>query len=116
MSSYPILLLDGHGSRFDFRFLEYINNPRHHWWTYFGTPYGTNKWHVGNSVQQNGVFNMETSKGEKERLADKVKNYFPFKLTKDDIMWLLCRAWPTSVGRIETNKDAIVESGWAPLN
>jgi hypothetical protein len=60
--------------------------------------------------------NMEMSKGKKERLADRFKKDFPFKLTKDDITWLLCRAWPTSLGRIETNKDTIVEGGWGPLN
>jgi hypothetical protein len=34
----------------------------------------------------------------------------------DDITWLLCRAWLKSFGGIETNKDAIVERGWGPLN
>jgi hypothetical protein len=84
--------------------MEYINDPRHHWWTCVVTPYGTNTWKVGNASHHNGGFNMDMSKGKNERLADKVKKGFPFKLTKDDITWLLCRAWPKCFGRIETKR------------
>jgi hypothetical protein len=50
----PFLLLYGHVSRFNLPFLEYINNPRHYWWTCFGTTHGTNKWQVGDPAQHNG--------------------------------------------------------------
>jgi hypothetical protein len=83
----PFLLLDGHSSRFNLSFLELVNDKKHHRWTCVGTPYGTNKWQLGDSEQQNGTFNIEMSKDKKERLADKVKNRFPFKLTKEDITW-----------------------------
>ena len=34
----PFLILDGHGSRFDLLFLEYINNPEHNWNVCIGVP------------------------------------------------------------------------------
>jgi hypothetical protein len=54
----PFLLHEGHGRRFDFPFLEYINNDQYKWITCIGKPYGTNKWQVGDSSQQNGSFKM----------------------------------------------------------
>jgi hypothetical protein len=64
----PFLLLYGHGSIFDLPFLEYINNDQHKWTTCIGTPYGTNKWQVGDSPEQSGNFNMEMGKGKMELL------------------------------------------------
>jgi hypothetical protein len=37
----PFLLLDVHGSHFDLPLLEYVNEPKHRWWTFVGAPYGT---------------------------------------------------------------------------
>jgi hypothetical protein len=67
----PFLLLYGHGSIFDLPFLEYINNDQHKWTTCIGTPYGTNKWQVGDSSQQNGSFKMEIGKGKMALLKEK---------------------------------------------
>jgi hypothetical protein len=38
---YPFLLLDGHQSRFEIPFLEYITNKEHEWQVCIGVPYGT---------------------------------------------------------------------------
>ena len=43
----PFVLLDGHQSRFDLEFLEYINDPKHEWCFWIGVPYGTALWQVG---------------------------------------------------------------------
>lgn len=37
----PFLLLDGHGSRFELPFLQYITHPDHPWMVCQGVPYGT---------------------------------------------------------------------------
>ena len=37
----PFVLLDGHGSRFDVKFLEYMNNKSHKWNVCLGAPYRT---------------------------------------------------------------------------
>ena len=52
----PFVLLDGHQSRFDLSFLEYINDDDHLWNVTLGVPYGTALWQVGDSSQQNGKF------------------------------------------------------------
>jgi hypothetical protein len=54
----PFLLLDGHGSRFELEFLEYINTPEHKWNCCIGLPYGTSYWQVRDSSEQNGCFKM----------------------------------------------------------
>ena len=40
----PVLLVDGHNSRFGLDFLEYINDPAHLWTVCIGVPYGTALW------------------------------------------------------------------------
>ena len=55
----PFLLLDGHGSRFEAPFVEYIhgkNEGKYVWTVTIGVPYGTNLWQVGDSIEQNGSF------------------------------------------------------------
>ena len=54
----PFLLLDGHSSRFELPFLEYIKNREHTWRVCVGVPNGMNLWQVGNSAKQNGSFKM----------------------------------------------------------
>ncbi len=36
----PFLLIDGHNSRLQLPFLEYINIPKDHWVVCLGVPYG----------------------------------------------------------------------------
>jgi hypothetical protein len=52
----PFLLVDGHDSRYDKEFLEYIHGEDHMWCCCIGLPYGTHLWHVGDSPAQNGNF------------------------------------------------------------
>ncbi|KAI2504990.1 hypothetical protein MHU86_9433 [Fragilaria crotonensis] len=54
----PFLLLNGHGSRFDLTFLQYINRDKTKWNVCIGVPYGTSYWQVGDSTEQNGCFKM----------------------------------------------------------
>ncbi len=51
----PFLLLDGHGSRFELPFLDYVNSEETKWNVCIGVPYDTNLWQVGDSAQQNGA-------------------------------------------------------------
>ncbi len=52
----PFLLLDGHGSRFQLPFLDYITAEDMKWTVCIGVPYGTHVWQVGDSSEQNGAF------------------------------------------------------------
>lgn len=61
----PLLLIDGHKSRLEIPFLEYINTPTDHWVVCLGVPYGTALWQVGDSKEQNGSFNIAMTKANK---------------------------------------------------
>jgi hypothetical protein len=41
----PFLLLDGHGSRLELPFLQYLNSPDHEWVVCIGVLYGTFYWY-----------------------------------------------------------------------
>jgi hypothetical protein len=52
----PLLLLDGHNSRFNLLFLQYLQSDNHPWFCCIGLPYGTHMCQVGDSPAQNGNF------------------------------------------------------------
>jgi hypothetical protein len=88
----PFLLLDGHGSRFDLTFLEYINDPMTKWNVCFGVPYGTSYWQVGDSTEQNGCFKMALTRHKRNLLKKKESRRAAFAIEKDDIVDLVARA------------------------
>ena len=86
----PVVLLDGHGSRFQLPFLQYINNPEHLWAVIIGVPYGTLLWQVGDSKEQNGSYKMALSRFKKKLIQRKEK-YMLDRLTIEttDIMLMI---------------------------
>jgi hypothetical protein len=111
----PFLLLDGHGSRFELPFVEYIHGDYSRN-VCIGVPYGTSLWQVGDSKQQNGQYKDKSKEGKEKVLTMKIKRGLKFTIIKQDIMWIVRYAWETSFARIETNKHAVAERGWGPLN
>ena len=113
----PFLLIDGHNSRLQLPFLEYINTPKDHWVVCLGVPYGTALWQVGDSKEQNGSFNIALTKAKQDLLDFKLK-----KMTEDqylkptDLMPLINKAWNASFARKHKNLQAIADRGWNPLN
>jgi hypothetical protein len=81
----PFLMCDGHVNCFFLPFLEYIRDEEHNWFTFIGTPYGTNPWQVGDSEQQNGSFNMEIGMGQMKLLQHKITSGYKYQLTKKDV-------------------------------
>jgi hypothetical protein len=112
----PFLLLDGHGSRFELPFLQYINNPLTHWNVCVGVPYGTLYWQVGDSSEQNICFKMALTKYKRDLLTRKELVGGEFAIEKEDVPCLVSRAWQDLFAQIHTNKNAIAERGWTPLN
>ena len=112
----PFLLLDGHGSRFDLAFLEYINSPLHPWHVCIGVPYGTSYWQVGDSTEQNGCFKMHLTQAKRDLLTKKALYHLPFAIEKTDVVGIVAHAWEKSFARLRTNKKAVAERGWGPLN
>ena len=58
----PMLIVDGHQSRLDPRFVTYINDKTHEWRVCLGVPYATVLWQVGDASEQNGKFKIEWTK------------------------------------------------------
>ena len=113
----PFLLLDGHGSRFNLPFMEYIVNESHPWVVCIGVPYGTSMWQVADSKEQNGSYKMALYRAKKELLEQKMSYMIdPLTLVPTDIVPIVNIAWRGSFVNKENNKVAISDCGWNPLN
>jgi hypothetical protein len=110
----PFLLLDGHGSRFELEFLEYINTAEHKWNCCIGLPYGTSYWQVGDSSEQNGCFKMALTKVKQQLVMQKNDSGLEYTINREDIVGLVQKAWKSSFARVETNRQAISKRGWGP--
>ena len=111
------MLLDGHGSRFQLPFMEYIIDNSHPWVVCIGVPYGTSLWQVADSKQQNGSYKMALYKAKKELLEQKMHYMIdPLTLVPTDIIPIVNKAWDASFVNIDNNMTAIRDWGWNPLN
>eukprot|EP00977_Amphora_coffeiformis_P002353 scaffold439_cov107-Amphora_coffeaeformis.AAC.1 len=108
----PFLLLDGHHSRFELPFLDYITNKEHLWHVCIGVPYGTHIWQLADQSTQNGCFKMAWYEQKKSVTA--VRDVARFYQT--DIVPLIKTCWEQSFARVESNRKMICELGWGPLN
>ena len=113
----PFVLLDGHNSRFDLEFLQYINDVQHKWNVCIGVPYGTALWQVADTSYQNGKFKM-TLNEMKAVLFDLCLSIFQQKLhlLRTDIIRLVNTSWPPAFADVKNNLKAILETGWRPFN
>ena len=113
----PFLLLDGHNSRFEIPFLEYITDERHPWQVCIGVPYGTSLWQVADSKEQNGSYKIALTRAKKDIFEAKLNMFIQNPtLCSTDIVPLINEAWSKSFTRVNNNKKAISECGWGPLN
>ncbi len=110
----PFLFLDGHNSRFELEFLQYIHNPETKWEVCIGLPYGTSYWQVGDSTEQNGCFKMALYKAKQELVQKKCDHSLPFAVEKEDIVGLVRTAWSKSFARVKENRKATLMRGWGP--
>ena len=56
-----------------------------------GLPYGTHKWKIGDSLDQNEMFSMEFAVGKREMFQKKVQFGLPGVLERVDIVTLVSR-------------------------
>ena len=113
----PFVLLDGHQSRFDLEFLEYINNPSHKWNVCLGVPYGTSLWQVADSSEQNGLFKMMLNEKKSEIFQHRLSTFTQkLHLIRTDIIPLVNYAWPPAFTNKVNNLKAIKERGWYQFN
>jgi hypothetical protein len=113
----PFLLLDGHGSRLQLPFLQYIHSEEHPWHVCLGLPYGTSFWQVGDSLEQNRAFKMNLTKAKRELVHKKWRCGMSkdARVEKHDIMLIILQAWDKSFGKVATNQKVIAARGWNPL-
>jgi hypothetical protein len=107
----PLLLLDGHHSRMDLEFLEYINQPGTEWNVCIGVPYGTHLWQVADSSQVNGKFKIEMTKEKCQYMKYKTNTT---GLLVTDIVPIVNGAFKQSFANVANAKKAIAERGWGP--
>ena len=112
----PFFLCDGHSSRLQLPFLEYITDSNHPWVVCLGLPNATHFWQVGDSKQQNGRCKKELVLAKRDIIRQRMKLGEPAKIESFDIIPCVARAFPSSFGDVEGNKKAIYERGWNPLN
>jgi hypothetical protein len=111
----PFLLLDGHHSRMDLPFLDYIHGAGHNWVCCIGVPYATHIWQVADSPQLNGSFKIALTKTKQKFFEIKAgKGSTNFEMT--DIVSLISHAWLESFAKTSSSKKAIAQRGWGPLN
>jgi hypothetical protein len=112
----PLLIVDGHESRLDTSFLEYINDATHKWFVSLGVPYATSYWQVGDASEQNGQFKMEMTRVKRILTSFKSDKAMKIGINYTDVMPLINKSWNKSFGCISTNQKAIADRGWFPPN
>jgi hypothetical protein len=104
----PFLLLDGHHSRMDLPFLDYIHGKDHEWSCCIGVPYATHIWQVADSPQLNGSFKSELTKAKRKFFEIKAaRGSHSFEMC--DIVPLVTHAWSNSFGNSTNAKKAIAQ-------
>ena len=112
----PMLIVDGHQSRLDPKFVAYINNKAHEWRVCLGVPYATVLWQVGDASEQNGKFKIEWTKVKEWMMVWKSINCLPLTIGPTDIIPLVNRIFHKSYGSINSNLKALADRGWNPPN
>ena len=112
----PFLLLDGHGSRFELPFLDYITEKPHEWCVVIGVPYGTSLWQIGDSEEQNGAMNVASAKKKQNIVDTNMTHSMSPYIYPHDIIRIVNFGWAQSFGNTETNRQAISARGWFPYN
>ena len=123
---HPTLLVDGHGSRLQPKFVQYINNLKadftadtdadHRWNCALGLPHSTHHWQVGDSAEENQAFKYH-SRVKKDRIRDlQEKINRPPSIKRFHVVPICNFAFRRSFMKEESVKRAVAARGWNPLN
>ena len=97
----PFMVLDGHSSRSDPKFLAHINNCDHRWKACLGLPHATSLWQLGDGKEQNGTFKGEWHRAKTSLFVCKAEFNLDLKIMQEDVMPLLNRVFQKSHNRVE---------------
>jgi len=112
----PVLIVDGHQSRLDPKFVEYINAEGHRWRVCLGVPYATTLWQVGDASEQNGMVKLEWYREKAKLLNWKFERNLPRAIRPEDVMPLLNKIFYKAYDNLANNKKACSVRGWFPPN
>jgi hypothetical protein len=112
----PCLIVDGHQSRLDPKFVDYINTHGHKWKVCLGVPYATTLWQVGDASEQNGMVKSEWYREKAKLLVWKNEHGLPRAIRAEDVMPLLNKVFFRAYGNVAANKKAVADRGWYPPN
>jgi hypothetical protein len=73
-------------------------------------------WQVGDSVEQNSTFKIESTKANANTATATIQAGLPATLKRSNIVRIVNIAWQNSFARVETNKKAIDARECGPLN
>ena len=110
----PFLLLDGHHSRLEPPFLDYINNEATEWYCCIGVPYGSHHWQLADSSQCNGAYKTAIAKF-KQRIYD-MKPEGRKSWRDSDVIPIVKHAFRESFAKVDSVKKAPAHRGWNPIN
>jgi hypothetical protein len=110
----PSLILDGHHSRMELPFLDYITTKKTEWNTNIGVPYETHFWQLGDASECNGNYKMGVTRAKQEIYTKKPPESKGWK--QSDIVPIVKMAFAKSFANVTNVKKAIAQRGWGPLN
>jgi hypothetical protein len=87
------LLCDGYDSQCEELIIDYTLESNTHLTCCISVPYGTSVWQIGDSVEQNGAFEVESKKAKADTLGYKIHAGAPAMLERSDIVRILNIAW-----------------------
>jgi len=115
-SLYPMLIVDGHGSRLGLQFLSYINELSTKWMVVLGAPCATNLWQVHDDERMNLVFKTESAREKHSRILQKRVAGLAGDIAKEEIVIIVARAVARSFFNEANARHAISDCGWNPPN
>lgn len=84
-----MIVLDGHGSRFELPFLEHVTHENHHWVCCVGAPHGTHIWQVGDASELNGTLKVIWCRVKGELIEAKKRPHMPQTLSAAGVIPLI---------------------------
>ena len=123
---HPALLVDGHGSRLQPKFLQYINNLKpnwtedpnaaHRWNVALGLPHATHHWQVADSSQLNQTFKAGCRTAKDALRAHQELNNKTPSIKRHHVIPICNAGFAISFAQEEKVKRAVAVRGWNPLN
>ena len=108
--------MDSHHTRFALDFLSYCVQKETKWMVTIGCPEATHLWQVQDATELNGRHKTEMYKAKEKLLTFRRSMGLSLDMNRKDIIPLVNRAWNESFAVVETNRNAIEERGWNPMN